>query len=275
VPRSIYWTGSRALEWQGQIPVTEPATGRTRFVTGYLRDVLNVFPDPPPWIPSVSVNSLPTQIVSRQPGGPWVVAYTSYSTGTHTGYKYYLVHSETGDYQLFAQDHRGQISIDWHPQGDRLFFTFPDNSLFITTYQVRLPELQAGVLGVSPGGVWSNDGRYRAFTTRSRTQPVAVWDSFTGAARSYCLPETGARGYSGPFVWSPDSRYLALNAPLPKDEAVAGVGQHTLILDIETGAVVDLTTGVVNIVLWAQEPGTYGEGRVVTPTPTITPTAAP
>ncbi|HEX2909049.1 MAG TPA: hypothetical protein VHO69_19405 [Phototrophicaceae bacterium] len=123
------------------------------------------------------------------------------------------------------------------------------------------------------GGQWSNDGRYRAYRTASRAQPVGVWDSQTGFTRTYCLPETGARLYDGPFTWSPDNLYVAVQAPLPKDEAKAGVGQHTLILNVETGDVVDLTTGVVNILIWAQEPGSYGDGRVASPTPTASPTA--
>ena len=108
-----------------------------------------------------------------------------------------------------------------------------------------------------------------------RAQPISVFDSLTGQTRTYCLPETGARLYSGPFTWSPDNRYLALQAPLPRDEAQEGIGQHTMILNIETGEVVDLTTGIHQLIAWAEERGGYGSGDVITPTPSVTSTALP
>ncbi len=131
------------------------------------------------------------------------------------------------------------------------------------------------MLGSYPDGVWSNDGRYRIFSTRSRAQPIAIQDSLTGNTRTFCLPETGARLYSGSFTWSPDNRYVALEAPLPRDETQEGIGQHTMILNIETGEVVDLTTGIYHLIAWAEEPGGYGSGDVVTPTPSPTLTPSP
>jgi hypothetical protein len=275
IPRNIYWSGVDTLEWEGQIPVTlENGTPTSRF--GYIRDVLNVFPDPPPWIPDITVNSIPAEFISRQPGGPWAVVSTTYNTGNSEGYKYYLYHTETRAYMQFAQDEYYTISIDWHPMGDRLLFRL-NSSNNSPTYQVAFPDIVSQVVGFSPGGVWSNDSRYRVFSIDSRAQPVAVFDSLSGQTRTYCLPETGARLYSGPFTWSPDNRYIALQAPLPRDETQEGIGQHTLILNIETGEVVDLTTGILQLIAWAEEPGRYGSGNVITPTPSpsLTPTSAP
>lgn len=276
VPRDLWWSGDRTIEWSARIPITAVPTSAVYYVNAYIRDVMNVYPDPPPWIPDVTINTIPTVIESRQPGGPWVVAYTSYNTGVGTGLKYYLYNSDTHEYRPFAQSEIGKLNLFWHPLGDRLFYRFPlPNGRYSEVYEVRFPEVNNRQLGDSYAGPWSNDGRYRVFNTQSRAQPVAVWDSQTNLVRTYCLPETGARLYQGSFTWSPDNRYVALIAPLPKDESQAGVGAHTLILNVETGEVVDLTTGVVNILVWAQEPGTYGDGRVVTPTPTLTATAAP
>ncbi len=273
VPQYLYWAGRDTLEWEGFVPVTaEDGTSYDDF--GYLRDVLNVFPDPRPWIPRIVINGIPAEFISRQPGGPWAVAYTTYYTGTGEGYKYYLYHTETGAYMPFAQDEYYALSIVWHPLGDRLFFRLNsrDNS---PTYQITFPEIISQILGDNPGGVWSNNGHYRIYSTRSRAQPIAVQDSLTGHMRTYCLPETGARLYGGPFTWSPDNRYVALQAPLPRDEAQEGVGQHTLILNIETGEVVDLTTGILELIAWAAEPAEYGSGSVVTPTPSPTITLTP
>lgn len=274
MPQDLHWSGSRALEWTGPVPVTPEAGGRTVYLPAIIRDVLNVYPDPKPWFAKISINQIATEFISRQPGGPWAVAYTTYNTGLGVGYKYYLYHTETGIYQLFAQSEYNQISIAWHPLGDRLYYRFP-NDYPGTTYQVSFPDLANRIAANARNGAWSNDGRYVAYSTQSNTQPVGVWDSYTGTERTYCLPETGVRAYGGPFTWSPDGRYLALIAPLPKDESKEGVGAHTLILNVETGEVVDLTTGIVQIVLWAQEPGTYGDGRVVTPTATVTFTPSP
>jgi WD40 repeat protein len=271
VPQNLYWSGKDTLEWEGVIPVTlEGGTPSADY--GYVRDVLNVFPDPRPWSPNITINGIPAQFISRQPGGLWAVAVTTYNTGIGEGYKYYLYHTETGAYLPFAQK-EGQIGIDWHPMGDRLFFTIYDNSSPVT-YQLVFPQIVGERLGGYRGGVWSNDGRYRIFSTDRRDQPIAVQDSLTGDTRTYCLPETGARQYGGPFTWSPDDRYVALQAPLPRDEAQEGVGQHTMILSLETGEVVDLTTGILELISWAEEPGGYGSGDVATPTPSPTMTPA-
>jgi WD40 repeat protein len=275
-PQDLYWSGNNTIEWQWNIQVTIAAP--TPYLTrknAFVRDVLNVFPDPPVWVPEVWINEIPAEFISRQPGGPWAVVLTQYSTGTGVGFKYYLYHTETGIYQLFAQNNYTNLNLYWHPTGDRLFYSFPESGLRATTYQISFPATSNQRLGYDPGGVWSNDSRYRAFRTSNRAQPIGLWDSQTGAIRTYCLPETGARLYDGSFTWSPDNRYIALQAPLPKDESQPGVGHHTLILNVETGEVVDLTTGIVQILMWAQEPGTYGDGRVVTPTPAVTFTPSP
>jgi len=277
VPYDINWSGKNVLEWQAQIPVTVAAPKPyITYKQAYIRDVLNVYPDPKPFIPEITINELPTQLVARQPGGNWIVVSTTYNTGLGTGYKFYLYDTTTDQYQLFAQSRTSAINVYWHPWGDRLFYNFTDdNNSMRATYQISFPSMTNQFLGYAPGGEWSNDGRYVAFNTGSASQPIAVWDSETGQIRSYCLPETGARGYGGSFIWSPDNQYIALQAPLPKDESKPGVGQHTLILNIANGEVVDLTTGIVEIITWAQEPGTYGDGRVVTPTLSVTLTPTP
>jgi WD40 repeat protein len=275
-PNEIYWSGNRTVEWFDSIPVTVPApTPYTVYEQGYLRDVMNVFPDPNPWIPRITINELPAEYVSRQPGGPWAVAYTIYNTGVGPGFKYYLYHTETHIYQLFAQYNHENISVYWHPTGDRLFYSFLVQSGRPPIYQVAFPDVANQLVGFAPLGEWSNDGRYVAYRSESRAYPIGIWDSQTGDTRTYCLPETGARLYDGQFTWSPDNVYIALSAPLPKDESQEGVGQHTMILNVETGEVVDLTTGIVQILLWSQTPGTYGDGRIVSPTPTVTFTPSP
>lgn len=260
IPPSFSWSGNNTLEFEIEWR-REDANGRVFFDYAIRKDILGVFPDPEPYIPAASVNLIVADILARQPGGPLAVVSTTFSTGIGPGYKYYLYNTETTEYSYFARTaDEGQVTFEWLPQGDRLFYYFPvpPNERSVVWYQYSVADDAHYLLGRLPGGIWSNDARYRAFSTGRRTQPLAVWDSQTGLTRTYCLPENGARSYDGPFVWSPDSRYLALLTFLPKDETVEGVGQHVLVVDIETGAVVDLTTGFTSIVNWSREPGTYG-----------------
>jgi hypothetical protein len=106
-------------------------------------------------------------------------------------------------------------------------------------------------LGIFPNGYWSQDGRYTAFPLPQRNDGVGkigVWDSQSGQTRKYCLPETGDGGYSGPILWSPDSRYLALVAQLPRDQQE--IGPHLLILDLTTGTTTELGIDFKQPVFW-------------------------
>lgn len=259
-PPFIFWSGRNTLEYE--VTVTIMVDNREVEVPALQRDILGVFPDPEPWIPEIVINEIDATLVSRQPGGPLALAYTTFSTGVGTGYKYYIYNIETGESQYFARidDNTGELFSTWHPQGDRLFYYYPPPpNTAPVWYQIDTRDDTHRLLGDFISGTWSTEGRYVAYRTNRRTQPIAVYDSESGLTRTYCIPETGARLYEGDFNWSPDSRYLALQAPLPRDENEPGVGQHTLILDIETGEMIDLTTGVGDLVVWMQDPGTYSE----------------
>lgn len=278
VPRDIKWSGPDTLEWTGRVP--EVIEGETYFFNATLRDVLNVFPDPAPFYGINPVNDLPTTLISREPAGPWAVVSTTYNTGIGTGYKYYLQHTETGEERLIAERQHQNITLNWHPLGDRLYYGIYDE-LADETYWYEL-NVEIGThieLGsdVSPNGNWSPDGSLLALYTDYGDYPIATWDYRTGTANFYCIPEDGDRGYDGGFWWSPDNKYLAIRLPLPADENVEGVGQHLLVIKLDTGEVVDLTTGVLDPYVWALDPGGYGEGVRVTPTPSPSPqpTATP
>ena len=262
-PRDLYWSGGNTLEWEAQIPVTsEP--DRVTWETASMRDILNVYPDPAPWIPEVRINGIPAQVGARQPGGPWAVVSTTYNTGVGPGYRTYLYQSESGEALLFAQTTGAPVSVSWHPLGQRLFYSNAGTGSADQVYTLDMDTLERLRVGNADlSGTWSNDGRYRVNATNYTSYPVAVQDMLTGNVRAYCLPETGDRTVDGPFIWSPDSRYLAMLAALPADEADGG-GPHLLILDLETGAVTDLTRGALEILGWADEPGRYGPGDAAT-----------
>lgn len=260
---SLYWTGANTLEYEDYGPI--PGDRNRRYGYLYFRDILGVFPDPTPWTEEkMIIRQQPGQLLSRQPGGPMTLAQLTFSTGNNEGYQYYLFNTESGEASYFArlaEYPEQRLTAFWHPLGDRLFYHYPvPAGIEPVWYQYNPATDQHLRLGNLVSGVWSPDGRYTAYSTNRRTQHIGIWDSQSGLNRTYCLPELTGRAYNGAFKWSPDSRYLALQAFLAKDENVEGIGQHTLVLDIATGAVVDVMTGAGDIVVWMQEPGTYGTG---------------
>jgi len=259
----LNWSGANALEYQDYGRIPDDPDGRYGYL--YFRDILGVFPDPKAWSPDkMTIRQKPAQMLSRQPGGNLTLAQTTFSTGINNGYQYYLYDTQTKDAAYFARlaDYpEQQLTAFWDPLGKRLFYHYPvPAGVQPTWYQYDTATNQHRLLGNLVQGVWSSEGRYTAYTTNQRTQQIGVWDSQSGLKRTYCIPELDGRVYNGQFKWSPDSRYLALQAQLAKDEKVQGVGQHTLVLDIATGAVVDVMTGAGDIVVWMKEPGTYGAG---------------
>lgn len=260
-PYDIHWSGPNTLEYEvyGEIP-GKPG----QYDTLIQRDILGVYPDPDPWWPGgIVIRGLSAELVSRQPGGPLALVRTVFSTGVNPGYQYYIYNTETSEASYFArltEYPEEPLYGGWDDLGQRLFYYYPTPyNQPVIVYQFNADTQQHLRLGNYTGGIWSTEGRYTVYSTGRRTQQIGVYDTQTGLTRTYCLPETGARTYDGAFYWSPDSRYIALQAPLPKDETQEGVGQHTLILDVATGAVVDLSTGVGELDVWMQDPGTYGE----------------
>jgi Tol biopolymer transport system component len=164
----------------------------------------------------------------------------------------------TGESMMFER--YPELALVWHPLGRYLYYAYYEYRQYGRRdregwFEIDLSTLEKAPAQFSPylDSTWSNEGRYQAYRTGNRAYPVGVYDTETGQERLYCVPETGARTYDGTFVWSPDSRYVALRAPLPADEADEGVGQHLMILDTETGAMVDLSTGTGEVVSWIQE----------------------
>jgi hypothetical protein len=262
-PYEIWWSGANTLEYEiyDQVP-GHPGI----YDYMYERDVIGVFPDATPWWPgSIEINHKPAELISRQPGGSYAVMRTTFSTGINPGYEYYLYNTNTGIASYFARltEYPEQnLFVTWDALGDRLFYYYPPPlNVSPIWYQYDVKTHEHRLLNDLHSGTWSNEGRYVAFSTFRRTQQIGVWDTQTGLTRTYCIPETGARRYEGAFHWSPDSRYVALQAKLPKDESQEGVGQHTLILDIETGAIVDLSAGIGDLVVWTKEPGSFAVGE--------------
>ncbi len=260
----LNWSGANTLEYQKYGPIPDDPQGRYGYL--YVRDILGVSPDPAPWsADNMVIRQKPGDLVSRQPGGNLTLAQLTFSTGVNNGYQYYLYNIETKDTAYFARlaDYpEDQLTSFWNPLGSRLFYHYPvPQGVPPVWYQYEPATNQHKLLGDLVAGTWSPEDQYTAYSTNFRTQQIGVWDSQTGLKRTYCIPELDGRVYNGSFHWSPDSRYIALQAQFAKDENIQGVGQHTLVLDITTGAMVDVMTGAGDVVVWMKEPGTYGAGK--------------
>jgi WD40 repeat protein len=129
---------------------------------------------------------------------------------------------------------------------------FVDDTVTSSPWYVFNPATgEHAYLGIFPNGAWSQDGRYIVYglpQPDKDSSKLAVWDSQSGQTRQYCLPETGGGGYGGPILWSPDSRYLALLAQLPRDQQE--IGPHLLILDLTTGTTTDLGIDFKQPIFW-------------------------
>lgn len=271
-PNSLDWETGNTLSWtvRGEYEID----GQKYFGSFLRRDVLNVFPDPD-LVPldNHDVKNIPIDGIQIQPGGAWALVTTSYNTGSAIEYKNYLYHMLTGETRLFAHN----VSPYWHPNGDRVFWSRYINNRTTYYYQMAAPDWTPQFLSVNipPNGYWSNDGEQILVEASGRD--FAVWTPRTGQLNRYCLPETDRYSSAYDWTWSPDGAYMAVQVDLPKDRNQEGVGDHTLIIELETGRVVDLTNGVASIIAWVREPGEYPEDvRVtLTPSPTMTPSLTP
>ncbi|MBL8160871.1 MAG: PD40 domain-containing protein [Anaerolineae bacterium] len=175
---------------------------------------------------NISIEGLPTSVVSRQPGnGPLLLVTTPYPP---FGQKYYIYDLRTNEYDYFARVDNGGMEAIWHPAGRYLYYRVP------TPFSYFVYDAQTGehhVLGSLPAGTWSRDGRYSAswysaprdeFQARiaARELPfkLQIWDSETGTFRRYCIPQSGVNENTGSdFYWSPDGRYIAFTLTLPPE----------------------------------------------------------
>lgn len=273
-PNDLRWATGNTLNWT--VYGEYQRDGKTLYGSLLRRDVLNVFPDPE-LIPleNHTVKRIPTQNLSIQPGGVWALVTVPYNTGYSTEYKNYLYNMLTMEARLFAQN----ASPYWHPFGDRVFWSRVINNNTTYYYQMAAPDWTPEFLSVNlrPEGLWSNDGEQMLVSSTRNNYDVAIWTPRTGQLNRYCLPETDWQSSPHDWTWSPDGEYVAVQVDLPKDRNTEGVGNHTLIIELSTGDVIDLTNGAADLVAWVREPGQYPDDvRVtLTPSPTMTPSPTP
>jgi hypothetical protein len=262
-PQEIYWLDSDTVEYvyQGYLP--EQFRDAVTLIRQYDAPTKTLSaPFLPP--PSITINQLNTQTISRQPGrGPLAVVTTPFNTGMGVGYKYYLYDTAEGAADYFARlDDGSALELVWNPLGTALYYRYPNQSAW-NIFDVR--TRQHRLLGEFPGGTWSRDGRYLVSwylpsnqeieALLDAEQPIPklrIWDSQTGLNRYYCVPETGSGYLETAVTWSPDNRYLAFQVTLPADQNYEVYRPRTLILDTETGSVTQLSFDISRIIVWTE-----------------------
>ena len=103
-----------------------------------------------------------------------------------------------------AESDPGVTSIGWHPDGERLVFSFRQGRYILTPG--REPEQVTEAMGLEPGAVFSPDGKLQAFL-RAGVLLVRPLDGQAAAAREIVKPAAaGVRLRIN--AWSPDGRRI-------------------------------------------------------------------
>jgi hypothetical protein len=262
-PYDYRWTGADTLEYSVNIYERDP-----NYPTTYTQRIIpGTAPDPAPTqYPQISINQLSTGIVDYQPGGGnLALAYTSSPTGTgRDEYKFYLYDLATGEYEFFLRDTNFPESF-WTPSGSQLFYRPPLLNADDPWYVYDVATKTHREFGGLPGGEWSPDGRYmvewydpgneeinRLREAELPLPKLSISDFQTGLTRLYYVPQTGYTPLDGRWLWSPDVRYLTFRYTFP-DAPNAEVSQpHLLVLDTQTGEVVDLGFDFEFPVAWVE-----------------------
>lgn len=217
---------------------------------------------------SISIEGLPTSIVSRQPGdGPFVVVTTPYPP---MAAKYYLYDLRTDTYVYLMRSSLDSQAVEWSPNGRYLYYRLEDDSNY-ASFDTQSGEQH--FIGTKPMARWSPDGRYIAqwiddaadIALRELPFRLQIWDSETGSYRRYCIPQSGLTYNIGHhLIWSPDSRYVAFMIRLPP---------HGDVFPEPTPEVGVLAPTSAGARFMDVDPEVTEEFRVPTATPTLQPDA--
>jgi hypothetical protein len=259
-PSQLQWVGLHTLEYTYAGYLPEIRRGQVTLIQA-VDPEFDILPAPREPLPSFRVNQLDTEIMAAQPSnGSLVVVRTAYNAGHSTGHKYYIYDRDTGLADFFARLPMGDLTLEWHPLGEALYYRYPDAPDWYLFDPLTHEHRHLGDL---PSGLWSRDGVFRVdWIGNPLSDPYAgerleaglplfklvIWNSHTGLIRRYTIPDSGDGALQGSLFWSPDNRYLAFVTRLPEDSDLSPV--HTLVLDTETGSVTELGSDALQIIAW-------------------------
>lgn len=257
-PRSVQWINNDTLQivYDGYLP--EVSMGTYTLQTDYnVRSGEYSAPITP--TPRAEINNLPTQLISIQPiQRQWAVLSVAFDTGTQEGWRYYLLNTGTGESSYFARVDTGRpLTIRWTPDGSSMFYQVEQDD---STYLFRPQEQSHWRLGLGfyplDSGVWSRDARYQARwilrDTPTLETLLQVWDSQTGSLREYCVPDLVQVGQEQALFWSVDGGYVVFLGALKGDSIDEIPQMRTLVLDLQTGSVTEISRTVERLILWTE-----------------------
>lgn len=285
-PNDIRWITENTLQYSYQEYI--PARSRNPFTFLRRYDAeRHAYSDP--FFPqeSITINQLPTSVVSRQ---PILERFEVLRVDVRDAAKFYIYDSLDDRLFYFARE-SGGMEFQWHPLGIALYYRYPDSA----KWYIFDPETgEHRIFGeFLPGGEWSRDFRYRArwlsitdeqwetmddtirlASKQATRQPgdnvivptlnelasalpkLAVWDSMTGVTKTYCFPDSGTWTYGADVQWSPDNRWLVFTDRLRAFENFEVSRPYTVLIDLETGYMTALTFELNGVVGWIE-----GEAR--------------
>lgn len=214
-------------------------------------------------------NQLPTTIILDQAGqtNRYQIANVEFSSSAGFGYRYFIYDRQNEEYRYFGRvadvADNGQMFFSWHPLGDVLYYSYPDEQ---QTYAF-FPETETmTVYGDVPDGRWSRDAISKVYgisvslaeredliEAGELVPNIEIWDSTTGLRRQYCVPDFERDDITASMVWSPDNRYLAFRATLPADRNFSSNPVYTFLLDTQTGSVTTVSDIARDILIWVEE----------------------
>jgi WD40 repeat protein len=213
--------------------------------------------------------TLPYQRIGTQPiTADYYLASLPFNVMGGYGYEYsiFSVQDVTTPISTFARIENRELAYQWRPDGSALYYNITGGR----EWMVYTPaDNSHRVFGILPNGAWSPNGRYVAnwfdrlpyesAEIERRVQAgepmvkLYVWDSDTGQARAYSIPDTGSTPISANLIWSPDNRYVLFRFVLPSETVYTGAPNRVFILDLESGAVVEYTDDFNHVLLWVED----------------------
>lgn len=193
-----------------------------------------------------------------------MVLSLGFNAGYQRGWRYFLYNTVTNELDYFARVATDlELNTTWSASGEYFYYSLPGTSEW---YVFEPATYQHRIIGTLPPGHWTRDGqsRYRWYTPhenevverRENDQPIPhlrIWDSQTGITHQYCIPNT-----ENTFldeiqpIFSPDGRYMAFIIFLDGDVVDDLPRARTLILDLETGKLTELSRDLSRLIVWTE-----------------------
>jgi len=254
---SITWVGPHTLEWRFQAYRPKQSINPVTLIQRYDAEtgVLSTPIEDNETIPQI--NDLATELVTRQP----ILEHSQLlSLNVREGRRYYWHDRQTGQITLFLTLTGAQtLSYEWQPDGTTFYYGLSDQGI---NYAYEM-QTQTAAPAEFHTGLWSPDGQKTVETyiptarevydygNNQRELPrLIVWDSQAKQRVRYCLPGTDQNQGVSLITWSPDSRYLLVQAALIVPSTYEVNRPTLLILDAETGRVIDLGSDIQSVTAW-------------------------